>query len=191
VDEVPIVNPKDIRLETDRLVLKPVLEDDADFIYQNVKENEIARWLISVPHPYPTDGAIKYIRESTELMKKGLSYELAIRLKSTDELIGIMAILKVDKKNKNAELGYWITKGYWNSGFATEAGNKVLEFGFNALNLERMYAKFVPENNASKRVMEKIGMEYEGKLRHEVLKENKFIDMIYYGIIKENWGNRK
>ena len=133
VDDVPIVNPKDIKLETDRLVLKPILEDDADFIYQNVKEYEIARWLVNLPYPYPKDGAIKYIRETTELMKKGLSYELPILLRSTGELIGVMAVLKVDKKNKNAELGYWIAKKYWNKGFATEAGSRVLEFGFQIL----------------------------------------------------------
>lgn len=191
MDEVPSVNPKDISLETDRLVLKPVLENDADFIYQNIKEYEIARWLVNLPYPYPKDGAIKYIRNSTELMKKGLSYELAIRLRSTGELIGVMAILKIDKKNRNAELGYWITKRYWNSGFAAEAGCKVLEFGFDILNLERMYAKCVFENNASKKVMEKIGMEYEGKMRHEILKEDLYFDMSYYGIVKEDWQNRK
>ena len=191
MDEVPIVDPKDIILETDRLVLKPILEDDADFIYQNVKEYEIARWLVNLPYPYPKDGAIKYIRETTELMKKGLSYELPIRLRSTGELIGVMAVLNVDKKNKNAELGYWIAKKEWNKGYAVEAGQKVLEFGFNILNLERMYAKCVFENNASRKVMEKIGMKYEGTMRYEILKENQYFDMSYYGIIKENWGNRK
>lgn len=187
MDEVPIVNPKDINLETDRLVLIPISEDDAEDIYQNVKEYDIARWLINLPHPYPKDGAIKFIREAKELMKKGNSYELAIRLKSNGELIGVMTLCKVDKKNKNSELGYWIAKKYWNIGLATEVGFKVLEFGFNVLKLERIFAKCVPENEASKKVMEKIGMEYEGTMHHEILKENKYLDMSYYGIIKEEW----
>jgi RimJ/RimL family protein N-acetyltransferase len=188
--EVPIIYPEDIKLETERFFLRPVLEDDVDDIYQNVKDYDIARWLISVPHPYPEDGAIKYIRECHELMKKGLSYELPIKLKATQEMVGIMAVLKVDRKNRNAELGYWIAKKYWRKGFATEAGLRVLEFGFNVLNLERMYAKCIPENNASRRVMEKMGMKYEGTFRHEILKENKYFDMSYCGIIKEEWKDR-
>lgn len=189
MDDVPIVIPQDIVLDTDRLILRPLTKNDAGDIYHHVKEYDIARWLVNVPHPYPKDGAIKYVRESTELMKKGLSYELPIRLKSTEEMIGIMAVLKVDRKNRNAELGYWIAKKYWNSGFATEAGIRVLEFGFNVLGLERMYAKCVPENKASSRVMEKIGMKYEGIFRHEILKNNKYYDMAYYGIVKEDWKN--
>lgn len=187
MDEVPIVDPKDILLETERSVLKPISQDDAQEIYENVKQYDIARWMINLPHPYPEDGAIKYIKEATELMKKGISYEFPIRLKSTGELVGVMAILKVDKKNKNAELGYWIAKKYWNLGFATEAGLRVLEFGFEVLNLERIYAKYYPENKASRRVMEKMGMKFEGTMRHEILKNDKYYDMSYYGILKEEW----
>ena len=69
MDDVPIVNPKDINLQTKRLILRPISEDDAESIYENVKEYDIARWLINLPHPYPKDGAIKFIRESKELMK--------------------------------------------------------------------------------------------------------------------------
>jgi RimJ/RimL family protein N-acetyltransferase len=181
------VNPKDIHLKTDRFILKPISEDDAEEIYQHVKEYDIARWLISLPHPYPKDGAIKYIREATELMKKGLSYELPIRLRSTGELVGVMALLKVDRKNRNAELGYWIAKKYWGSGFATEAGLRVMEFAFQVLKLERTYAKYYPENEASSRVMEKMGMKYEGTMRHEIYKNGKFYDMSYYGIIRDAW----
>jgi RimJ/RimL family protein N-acetyltransferase len=187
LEEVPIVNPEDIKLETDRFILEPISEDDAEEIYQHVKEYDIARWLISLPHPYPEDGAIKYIREVMELTKKGLSYELPIRLKSTRELVGIMAILKVDRKNRNAELGYWIAKKYWNLGCATEAGLRALKFGFEVLNLERIYAKYYPENKASSRVMEKMGMKFEGTMRHEILKNDRFYDMSYYGILKDEW----
>jgi RimJ/RimL family protein N-acetyltransferase len=182
--EVPIINPEDINLETERFFLRPISEDDADEIYQHVKEYDIARWLISLPHPYPKDGAIKYIKQATELMKKGLSYELPIRLKSTNELVGVMAVLKVDRKNRNAELGYWIAMDHWNRGFATEAGLRVLDFVFNVLNLERIYAKCIPDNKKSSRVMEKLGMKYEGTFRHEVLKENRFLDMKYFAVLR-------
>ncbi|UCE74784.1 MAG: GNAT family N-acetyltransferase [Methanomassiliicoccales archaeon] len=185
--EVPIVKPKDINLQTHRFILRPLTEDDAGDLYKNVKEYDIARWLVNLPYPYPDDGAIKYIKQCQELMKKGESYELAIQLKSTEEVIGVMAFVRVDKKHKNAELGYWTAKKYWSQGIATEAGMRILEFGFDVLNLERIYSKCFCENTASKRVMEKLGMAYEGKSRHEVFKENRFIDLFYYAIIREDW----
>jgi RimJ/RimL family protein N-acetyltransferase len=191
MDEVPIVNPEEIILKTERFILKPISLDDAHEIYQNVKDIDIARWMINLPHPYPEDGAIKYIEQATELTKKGLSYELPIRMKSTEELVGVMAILTVDRKNRNAELGYWIAKKYWSSGFATEAGLRALEFGFEVLNLERIYAKYYPENIASSRVMEKMGMKFEGTMRHEIFKNDKYYDMSYYGILRDEWLKRE
>ena len=79
------------------------------------------------------------------------------------------------------------SKPHWNRGFATEAAKRILEFGFNELGLERIFSKCFFDNLPSRRVMEKIEMEYEGKFRHEVFKENRFIDMTYYSILKEDW----
>ncbi len=189
--KVPVVKPENIHLETERLILKPLSEQDAEEIYENVKVYDIARWTINIPHPYPRSEAIRYIRQSMELIEKGKSYELSIRFNSSKELVGVMALLNVDIEHRNAELGYWIAKKHWRKGIATEAAFKILQFGFQDLNLERIYARCFHENEASRRVMEKIGMEPEGKFRHEVFKENKFIDMIYYGIIRDDWGNRK
>lgn len=189
--EVPVLNPEDIHLKTERLIMRPISEKDSEDIYKNVREYDIAKWTINIPHPYPKDGAIKYIKQTKELMIKGMSYELVIQIGSTKELVGVMALLNVDRRHKNAELGYWIAKKHWNKGIATEAASKVMEFGFQVLNLERIFAKCFHDNEASRRVMEKIGMKYEGKFRHEIFKENRFIDMIYYATLKEDWKKRR
>jgi ribosomal-protein-alanine N-acetyltransferase len=185
--EEPVINPDDIFINTERLILRPISESDAPDIYNNVKEYDIAKWTINIPHPYPKDGAIKFIKQTKELMKKGLSYELAIQIKSTKEVVGVISLMKVDRRHKNAEIGYWVAKKFWNRGIATEAASKVMEFGFQVLNLERIYAKCFHNNEVSRKVMEKVGMKLEGKFRHEVFKENKFIDTLYYGILKEDW----
>lgn len=188
--DVPIVNQDDIFLNTERLILRPISESDAPDIYKNVKDYDIAKWTINIPHPYPKDGAIKFIKQTKELMKKGMSYELAIQIESTKEVVGVISLMKVDRRHKNAELGYWVGKKFWNIGIATEAASRVMEFGFQVLNLEKIYAKCFYNNEASRKVMEKIGMKLEGKFRHEVFKENKFIDTLYYGILREEWRER-
>lgn len=181
------VNPSDIKLETERLILRPLRVENEEAIYQYVKDYEIAKWTINIPHPYPRDGAISFIKQARGLMEEGLCYELAIILKSNQEIVGVVSFVKVNKTHRNAELGYWVGKPNWNRGIATEAAKRILEFGFNKLGLERIFSKCFFDNLPSRRVMEKIEMEYEGKFRHEVFKENRFIDMTYYSILKEDW----
>jgi RimJ/RimL family protein N-acetyltransferase len=175
------------RLEGDRIVLRPLEDSDASTLYENVKEYEMARWLINIPHPYPEDGALEFINKSKELMEKGESYEMAIEFKETSEVIGVMSFCKVDQKHRNAELGYWVAKDHRNKGIATEAASALLAYGFKKLNLERIYAKCFVDNKPSKRIMEKLGMDYEGTFRHEVFKEDKFIDTIFFSILREDW----
>jgi RimJ/RimL family protein N-acetyltransferase len=181
------MNPRDIKLETKRLILRPLNIEDEETIYQYVKDYDIARWTINIPHPYPRDGAISFIRQARELMDEGLCYELAILLKFNQEIVGVVSFVKVDITHRNAELGFWVGKPHWNKGIATEAASRILEFGFGDLDLERIFSKCFYDNLPSQRVMEKIGMEYEGKFRHEVFKENRFIDMTYYSLLKEDW----
>lgn len=184
-------NPSDLtrepRLPSDRIVLRPLEERDAPTLYENVKEYEMARWMVNIPHPYPEDGAMEFIKKTRILMDKGEAYELAIESKNTSEVLGVMSFCKVDQKHRNAELGYWVAKDHRNKGIATEAASSILAFGFEELALERIYAKCFVDNKPSQRVIEKIGMIYEGTFRHEVLKEDKFIDSKYFSILKEDW----
>ena len=102
------VNPKDIKLETEKLILRPLREEDEETIYQYVKDYDIAKWTINIPHPYPREGVISFIRQARDLMEEGLCYELAILLKSNQEIVGVVSFVKVNKTHRNAELGYWI-----------------------------------------------------------------------------------
>ena len=177
----------EVRLEGDRIILRPLEEGDSETLYENVKEYEMARWMINVPHPYPENGAIEFIKTTQEKMNEGLAYELAIESKETSEVIGVMSLLKVDNKHRNAELGYWVAKEHRSEGIATEAASIILAFGFEVLNLERIYSKCFVDNKPSEKVFEKIGMQYEGTFRHEVLKEDRFIDTKYYSILRQEW----
>ncbi|UCG68553.1 MAG: GNAT family N-acetyltransferase [Thermoplasmata archaeon] len=185
--EKTIAIPEDISLETNRLILRPLKDQDSESIYKNVKEYDIAKWTISIPHPYPKEGAMSFIQQSKKHMQSGLAYHFAILSKDNSELMGVMSLIGVNMRHKNAELGYWVGKYHWNKGIATEAASRMLEFGFQDLNLQRISARCFHDNTPSIRVIEKIGMKYEGKFRKEILKENKFIDMAYYAILKEEW----
>ena len=95
--------------------------------------------------------------------------------------------MALDQQHARAEMGYWIGKPYWNNGYCTEAAEAVLRYGFTELGLNRIYAHHFGRNPASGRVMEKIGMVYEGCLRQHVQRWGVFEDLKIYAILKSEY----
>jgi RimJ/RimL family protein N-acetyltransferase len=95
--------------------------------------------------------------------------------------------LDISETHQRAELGYWIGVPLWRRGYATEAARAVVEFGFANLGLHRIHAHYFAENKASGRVLEKIGMRPEGRLRNHFQKWNRFIDVENCGILSEEF----
>jgi len=92
---------------------------------------------------------------------------------------------------KRAELGYWIGVPYWGQGFATEAANAMIAFGFDTLRLNEIYAHHFAGNIASQRVLEKIGMRHEGQSRLHIAKWNKFLDVENYALPSSEFRGEK
>ncbi|HSL71791.1 MAG TPA: GNAT family protein, partial [Longimicrobiales bacterium] len=95
--------------------------------------------------------------------------------------------LRIEQLHRRAELGYWIGVPYWSQGYCTEAARAVLRFGFEALELNRIHASYLARNPASGRVMQKLGMQYEGQLRQHVRKWDVFEDIVTYAILQSEF----
>ena len=95
--------------------------------------------------------------------------------------------LELEPENERAELGYWIGKPYWNRGYATEAAKAVVAYSFEVLKLNRIYAYHFTRNPASGRVLEKIGMRYEGYRRQHTKRWENFEDSMGYGMLKADY----
>ena len=111
---------------------------------------------------------------------------LAVTLLSDGRQIGGIG-LRVDDQHKNAELGYWLGVPYWGQDYATEASRRMLRFGFEDLQLHRIYASHFSHNPASGRILRKLGMRYEGCQREHLLKWDRFVDSELYGILRREW----
>jgi ribosomal-protein-alanine N-acetyltransferase len=85
------------------------------------------------------------------------------------------------------DLGYEISPAYWYRGYATEAARAMLDFGFEELGLHRVWAQCVPENVASRRVMEKLGMRGEGRLRQTQFYRGRWWDTLVCGVLENEW----
>ncbi len=175
-----------MRLEFDgkRVSIRPLKFSDGPDIYENVKDKEIVTWTVSIPHPYPKDGALKFIRKARYNIKKKRSYAFGIVLKETGALIGVIELMAFDWKNKNAEIGYWLGRKYWGEGLMTEAVRLILKFGFGNLGLHRIYAKLFEDNTGSVRILEKSGFKLEGRMREERYRYGKWHDALRYGILE-------
>ena len=124
------------------------------------------------------DRTIKYCLEAER-------YLFAIELKDTHEVIGM--ILQCSTPNKvfnSSEVGFAIGKRHWNKGYTTEAFNKMIEFLFS-LGIHKVEASHLVGNEASKRVMLKCGLLYEGRRIQEIYYHEQYFDVDYYYIINK------
>jgi [ribosomal protein S5]-alanine N-acetyltransferase len=174
------------RFETERLILRRLEKDDALRIQQFAGAYEVAYNTLMMPHPYEDGLAEGFIESVNEDWDKGQSYTFCIAGKSDNLLMGVIGINPVES-NRNAEIGYWIGVPFWNKGYVTEAARRVLQFGFEDLNLNRIHAAYFKRNPASGRIMEKLGMTYEGTMRQHYLRFGEFVDVGYYSILRSEY----
>jgi RimJ/RimL family protein N-acetyltransferase len=172
-------------LTTPRLVLRPFRLEDAPAVQQLAGAWEIADTTANIPHPYEDGMAEAWISTHQNQYDTGDSLPLAVTLKSSGELIGAIG-LHYKPVNYLAELGYWIGVSYWLQGYCTEAGREMVRYAFDVLQFNRVQARHMTRNPASGRVMQKIGMQYEGTLRQSLYRWAKFEDVAMYAILRSD-----
>lgn len=174
------------RLETTRLILRPVQEVDAPRIQELASAREVAATTLRIPHPYPEDGGAEFVKMCLSLDPARGECPFAILPRGSDQLIGLCG-LEPEFNHRQAEMGYWIGVPYWGRGYATEAAAAMLRFAFLDLELHRVHAAYFSNNPASGRVMEKLGMRFEGIYREHILKYGEFLDLHVYAILRQEW----
>jgi [ribosomal protein S5]-alanine N-acetyltransferase len=170
-------------LSTGRLLLRPFTPGDAPRVTELVGAWEIADTTLSIPHPYEPAMAEEWIGSHAEGYARGELANFAVTLRKGGALVGTVG-LSLHLQHARAELGYWIGREHWGHGYATEAAAALLRFGFDELRLQRVYAFHLSRNPASGRVMQKIGMRHEGRLRQHVRKWEMLEDLDVYGILR-------
>lgn len=143
-------------METDRIILRPWLEEDAPVLFKYASDPEVgprAGW--------PPHGSVE---ESREVIRTVFSGEgmWAVVLKETGEPIGCAGYLPASYSNleiaeDQCEVGYWIARPYWGKGICTEAMRLIVRYCFEVKGFSVLWGDYFPENPASGRVMEKCG----------------------------------
>lgn len=180
------------RLESRRLLFRAYAEADADVLFRVVGRREVAANMLLIPHPYPRETVEEWIRFTLENRENETAFEFGLFDRMhPDRYIGNCGLINHRADHRNAELTFFIDPEHWNLGFATEACRALLEFGFSDLGLERIHARCMARNLASRRVLEKSGLRLEGVSPHEVFKWGRFEDVARYGILRAGYGERE
>jgi RimJ/RimL family protein N-acetyltransferase len=116
------------------------------------------------------------------------AFSLAAELAATGQVIGSVGIAVVSAAHRRGDLGYVFHPSCWSRGYATEAATLLLGFGREVLGLHRIEATCHPDNRASARVLEKIGMRYEGRLRDHLLVRGAWRDSLLYAAVGDGAG---
>ena len=160
-------------METERLKFRSLKRSDDADIYEYSSNPLTSRYLLWEPHE-----SINFTRRFIEVIltkyKLGEYNDWAIVLKKNNKMIGTCGFTRIDQANGVVEIGYVINPDYWGNGYATEAAGKVMKFAFEELKVNRVEARFMFGNDASLKVMSKIGMKFEGYLRESMLVKGKF-----------------
>ena len=178
------------QLETERLILRRMRVGDEQDMYEYARRSEVTRYLLWSPHPdlfYTRD----YLRYLATRYATGSFYDWAVVLRSNNRMIGTCGFTSFDCAHDAAEIGYVLNPDYRGQGIAPEAVRAVLAFGFERLALHRIEARFIEGNAASLRVMEKVGMCFEGYRREAMLVKGAYRTIGYCSILASDYEAQK
>lgn len=169
-----------MRIETKRLILREITMNDWENIHIYTTSPEVTRYTAWGPNTeQDTTAYIEQVLQTQQAYPRQ-QFDLAVCLKTDGTLIGGV---NISIEDTNAEIGYVMNPSYQGKGYAAEASLALLDLGFNTLNIHRIYAKCRPNNKASEKVMQKIGMQYEGMMREHWFYKGEFHDSLVYSML--------
>lgn len=179
-----------IKLETERLILRRFEENDALDMYNNwANDKDVTKYLPWIIHDNIDVKKKRIISWLNEYDKEN-RYNWAIVPKEYGKVIGSISPANIKEKQQRCDVGYCMSKKYWNKGIMTKALKTILKFLFEEINFNRVQAMHNSENTASGKVMLKAGMKYEGRLKeYQVNKSGEFIDSDVYAIVKSDYNS--
>ncbi|MFF5146926.1 GNAT family N-acetyltransferase [Streptomyces sp. NPDC013157] len=155
-----------ISISTERLVLRPLDEDDVPALAEMMNDEQVAAWT-SVPQPYSEDAARRWITEGVPAERlAGRGYDLAVTEFLTQRLVGVVRLARTNWHIRSTELSYIIAPWARGEGYASEAALATAQWLLGDQKFERIELRTAADNTAAQQVAQKIGCISEGVLRN-------------------------
>jgi RimJ/RimL family protein N-acetyltransferase len=162
----------DVRIETPRLVLRPLAGSDAATIADHLADPEITRWLARVPHPYRLSDAVSFIEQARLSAAAGAAMTLALVPRPADDARAI-GVAVIHGLNGEPEFGYWLARDCWGRGLMSEAAAAILDHAETVLNVRRLRSGAFSGNEASLAIQKKTGFVVTGTSHRLCLAEGR------------------
>ena len=173
-------------VETERLYLRRIDASDYEDVFEYSSKDEVTEYLSWEKHA-DKKFTKKYLKIIDKAYKEGRYFDWALELKSSGKMIGTCGFSGIDYVNNTCEIGYVINPDYWGRSYASEAASAVIEYAFDILGAYAVYAKCFRENNASREVMKKCGMNFIYEKSEYIKKFRKSVDLLYYRITRSEY----
>lgn len=174
-----------VPLETERLCLRKVQQIDAPFILDFFKDDEATKYMLY--HFYDLDEVQVQMDYYKNQYENETGCYWLMQHKETGENIGVIGLHNILKEHQKGELGFWVLPKFNSRGYTTEAAKAVVACCFNNFNFNRVEATVETENPASVKVIEKLGFKHEGTFRQYEMNNGKFIDLMMFAILKNEY----
>lgn len=176
-----------MQLTTERLLLREFETRDISTLHAQSHDPEVRRFDEGEPLTETEFHAI--VREIIcgQAAQPRTDFYFVMECIGDQQTIGscYLAIRNLDARQ--AEVGYTLGKAHWGQGYATEAAREMLRFGFDDVNMHRIFATVIAENVPSIRVIEKIGLTYEASFRENQWFQERWWDTCIYAILEHEW----
>ena len=172
-------------IETGRLILTKLVGKYTEDMFEYASVEEVTKYLTWSPHP-DLAYTSQFIRKVGKLYRKGLWRDWAIIEKASGKMIGTVGFTRIEAANGVGEIGYCLNPDYQDRGYMTEAAGAVVAFGFGTLGLHRIEGRCIEDNIRSRRVMEKVGMKYDGTLREAMLIKGKYRNIVVMSVLSSD-----
>lgn len=173
-------------LTTERLILRKIRLTDAPDMFEYSKDPDVTKYLLWDPHPN-VEHTRNYIDYLQDRYRDGKYYDWAVVVRATGKMIGTCGFSALCLDHRSAEVGYVLNPAFRGQGYAGEALCAVLEFAFRRMQLNRVEARCVVENEPSERVMQKVGMQFEGIARSALFVKGSFRDIKIYSMLRDEY----
>ena len=172
-------------IRTERLYIRRLTMKDAPDMYEYSRDPEVARHVLWDAHRSVNETRA-YVRYMLRKYRLGEPVSWGIEHLESGKVIGTIGFMWYQRENNSAEVGYSLSRAYWNQGLMTEALRAILKFAFAEMRLHRVEAQHEVENPASGHVMLKAGMRYEGTLRGRLFNKGRYVDVALYAMLRED-----
>ncbi len=176
-----------VRLETERLTLREFREDDWSSMLAYWRDPRYGRYYPEYADPESFVRELVAMFVGSQSVEPRRSFQLAIVAGDEERLIGNCGIRVNNADLGEANIGYELDPQQWGKGYATEAAQAIVAFGFDELLLHRIWAECVADNVGSARVLEKLGMRREAQLREHQFYRDRWWDTLIYAVLDREW----